>query len=58
MEVATHKTKSLRARIIAGSVVLLSGSGMTIGTNLLYNIVVARFLAAPCGRFIVMRGSS
>ncbi len=44
MEVATHKTKSLRARIIAGSVVLLSGSGMTIGTNLLYNIVVARFL--------------
>lgn len=40
----THKPKSLPARIISGSVVLLSGSGMTIGTNLLYNIVVARFL--------------
>jgi O-antigen/teichoic acid export membrane protein len=39
-----HKTKSLRARIVSGSVVLLSGSGMTIVTNLLYNIVVARFL--------------
>jgi len=44
VEVATHKTKSLRARIVSGSVVLLSGSGMTIATNLLYNIVVARFL--------------
>lgn len=40
----TQKPKSLPARIISGSMILLSGSGMTIGTNLLYNIVVARFL--------------
>jgi O-antigen/teichoic acid export membrane protein len=44
VEVVTHKSKSLRARIIKGSVVLLSGSGMTIASNLLYNIVVAQFL--------------
>jgi O-antigen/teichoic acid export membrane protein len=44
VDVLTHRTKSLRARIVTGSVVLLSGSGMTIATNLLYNIVVARFL--------------
>jgi O-antigen/teichoic acid export membrane protein len=44
VEALTHKSKSLRARIVAGSVVLLSGSGMTIATNLLYNIVVAQFL--------------
>ncbi len=38
------KPKTLPARIISGSMILLSGSGMTIATNLLYNIVVARFL--------------
>lgn len=38
------KPKTLPARIISGSMVLLTGSGMTIGTNLIYNIVVARFL--------------
>lgn len=40
----TPKPNTLPARIVSGSVILLSGSGMTIGTNLLYNIVVARFL--------------
>lgn len=40
----TQKPKTLPARIISGSMILLSGSGMTIGTNLLYNIVVARYL--------------
>jgi len=39
-----QKPKSLPYRIVSGSMILLSGSGMTIGTNLLYNIVVARFL--------------
>lgn len=40
----THKPKSLPARIVKGSVVLLSGSGLQVATNLVYNIVVARFL--------------
>ena len=40
----THNTKSLQARIVSGSVVLLSGSGMTTAINLAYNIVVAQFL--------------
>lgn len=38
------KTKSLQARIVSGSVVLLSGSGLTTAINLAYNIAVARFL--------------
>jgi O-antigen/teichoic acid export membrane protein len=40
----TQKTKTLQARIVSGSVVLLSGSGLTTAINLVYNIVVARFL--------------
>ena len=40
----SHKSKTLQARIIAGSVVLLSGSTLTTAINLAYNIVVARFL--------------
>jgi len=40
----TQKAKTLQARIVSGSVVLLSGSGVTTGINLAYNIVVARFL--------------
>jgi O-antigen/teichoic acid export membrane protein len=40
----TQKTKSLQASIISGSVVLLSGSGLTTAINLSYNIVLARFL--------------
>ena len=40
----TQKTKTLQARIVSGSVVLLLGSGLTTVTNLAYNIVVARYL--------------
>jgi O-antigen/teichoic acid export membrane protein len=40
----TQNTKTLHARIFSGSVVLLSGSGLTTAINLAYNIVVARFL--------------
>jgi O-antigen/teichoic acid export membrane protein len=40
----TAKAKSLQARIVAGSVVLLSGSTVTTAINLGYNILVARFL--------------
>lgn len=39
-----QKPKTLQARIIAGSVILLSGSGLTTAINLAYNIAVARFL--------------
>lgn len=42
----SHRTKSLQARIVSGSVVLLTGSGLTMAINLVYNIVVARFLGA------------
>lgn len=38
------KPKSLHERIVQGSVVLLSGSGLTMAINLAYNIGVARFL--------------
>lgn len=40
----SQKTKTLQARIVSGSVVLLSGSGLTTVINLAYNIVIARFL--------------
>lgn len=40
----THKTKTLQARIVSGSVVLLSGSGLTAAINLVYNLVIARYL--------------
>ena len=40
----TQTTKTLQSRIVSGSVVLLSGSGLTTGINLAYNIMVARFL--------------
>ena len=46
MTAATHPTKTLQARIVSGSVVLLSGSGLTMAINLAYNIAVARFLGA------------
>jgi O-antigen/teichoic acid export membrane protein len=39
-----HKGKTLQARIVSGSVILLSGSGLTTTVNLAYNIVIARFL--------------
>src|SRR5580658_7685524 len=38
------KSKTLQSRIVSGSVVLLSGSGLTTAINLTYNIAVARFL--------------
>jgi O-antigen/teichoic acid export membrane protein len=40
----TDKSKELRAQIISGSLVLLSGSGLATAINLAYNIAVARFL--------------
>lgn len=40
----TQKTKTLQARIVSGSVVLLSGSVLTTAINLVYNVAVARFL--------------
>jgi O-antigen/teichoic acid export membrane protein len=40
----TQQPKSLQARIVRGSVVLLSGSGLTMAINLAYNIAIARFL--------------
>jgi len=42
----TYNTKTLQARIVSGSVVLLSGSGLTMAINLAYNIVIARYLGA------------
>jgi O-antigen/teichoic acid export membrane protein len=44
----THNTKSLQARIVSGSIVLLSGSGLATAINLAYNVAVARFLG-PVG---------
>lgn len=41
-----HKGKTLQARIVRGSLVLFSGSGLTMAINLAYNIEVARFLGA------------
>lgn len=39
-----QQSKSLQARILSGSVVLLSGSGLATAINLAYNVAVARFL--------------
>jgi len=44
----TQNTRSLQARIVSGSIVLLSGSGMTSVINLAYNVAIARFLG-PIG---------
>lgn len=40
----THETRTLQARIVSGSLVLLSGSGLAAAINLLYNLVIARYL--------------
>ncbi len=40
----TQKPKTLQARILSGSVILLSGSGLATAINFAYNIAVARFL--------------
>jgi O-antigen/teichoic acid export membrane protein len=45
---STYNANTLQARIVSGSVVLLSGSGLTTLINLAYNIEVARFLG-PIG---------
>ena len=39
-----QKPKALQARILSGSFVLLSGSGLATAINFAYNIAVARFL--------------
>jgi O-antigen/teichoic acid export membrane protein len=39
-----QKPKTLQARILSGSVILLSGSGLATAINFAYNIAVARFL--------------
>jgi len=44
LNIATQKTKKLRSRILSGSLVLLSGSGLATATSFVYNIAVARFL--------------
>jgi len=38
------KSKTLEARVLSGTVVLLSASGLTTAINFAYNIAVARFL--------------
>jgi O-antigen/teichoic acid export membrane protein len=38
------KTHTLRQRLVSGSVILLSASGVTTAINLAYNVVVARYL--------------
>jgi O-antigen/teichoic acid export membrane protein len=40
----TDRSKELKARIISGSLILLSGSSLATALNLLYNIAVAHFL--------------
>jgi O-antigen/teichoic acid export membrane protein len=42
------ESKALQARIVSGSFILLSGSGLATATNFAYNIAVARFLG-PAG---------
>ena len=44
LKTLTQKPKALPARILSGSFVLLSGSGLATATNFAYNIAVARFL--------------
>ena len=38
------ESKTLQARVLSGSFVLLTGSGLVTGINFAYNIAVARFL--------------
>ena len=40
----TKPMSSLQARIVSGSVILLTGSGLTTAINLVYNVVIARSL--------------
>lgn len=45
---SSAESKTLRARVLSGSAVLLTGSGLVTGINFAYNIAVARFLG-PTG---------
>ncbi|MBW4038486.1 MAG: hypothetical protein HIU91_06340 [Acidobacteria bacterium] len=45
---SSDKSKELKAKIISGSLVLLSGSSFATAVNLAYNVAVARFLG-PIG---------
>ena len=45
---SSDRSKELKARIISGSLVLLSGSSFATAVNLAYNVAVARFLG-PIG---------
>jgi len=38
------ESKTLQARVISGSFILLTGSGLVTAINFAYNIAVARFL--------------
>ena len=40
----SSESKTLQARVLSGSLVLLTGSGLVTGINFAYNIAVARFL--------------
>ncbi len=44
LKTLTQKPMALPARILSGSFVLLSGSGLATATNFAYNVAVARFL--------------
>ena len=44
MNIPGEQTRSLQARIVSGSLVLLSGSGLTTVINLAYNLLIARSL--------------
>ena len=48
MHTVTKDSKTLQARIVSGSFVLLVGSSLATGINFAYNIAVARFLG-PAG---------
>ena len=46
--VSVERTRTLHARLLSGSFILLLGSGLATATNFAYNIAVARFLG-PSG---------
>ena len=46
MEALTAEIKPLHTRVLSGSFVLLTASGMVTGISFLYNMAVARFLGA------------
>jgi hypothetical protein len=47
------ESKTLEARVLSGSFVLLTGSGLVTAINFAYNIAVARFLGPP--RLVTLR---